>query len=420
LSVVRSSVEVVAGVAWPVSELDNYELLGHAARVESLAVIQRLRAQLDAREQVLLHAMHADPVPNIDGSAAVDKQWVREDVACAKRVSPQTAGLRLHNATELVTRLPATLALLGEGGISLQHANRLVEAVRGLPEQVVGRVEAQTVPQFAASVQRAVMALDPRSRDEQVEDALGQRRVVFSPQDDGTTELWALLGADTAAAIRDAVDQSAERLKRRDAEIGCPRTADQRRADALAELVLGGGPGLRPRVNVTVALSTLLNLDEQAGELDGHGPIPAVLARALAFDPTGRWRRLLTDEHGRLVQVSARTYRPPAAMARHVRAQNVTCVFPGCRRRAVRCELDHVIAWHQCQVTHPDNLQPLCARHHHLKHETTWQVHRQPDNTTTWTAPSGHTYARPPDELPRDTTNRQPPQPAHDNDPPPF
>jgi len=137
LSVGRSSVGCMVGVAWPVSELDNYELLSHAARVESLAVIQRLQAQLDAREQVLLHAMHADPVPNIDGSPAVDKQWVREDVACAKRVSPQTAALRLHNATDLVTRLPATLALLAEGGISLQHANRLVDAIRGLPQEIV-------------------------------------------------------------------------------------------------------------------------------------------------------------------------------------------------------------------------------------------------------------------------------------------
>jgi len=43
-------------------------------------------------------------------------------------------------------------------------------------------------------------------------------------------------------------------------------------------------------VHVTVALSTLLGLDEQPGELAGHGPIPAVLARRLAADPTGMFR----------------------------------------------------------------------------------------------------------------------------------
>jgi HNH endonuclease len=157
-------------------------------------------------------------------------------------------------------------------------------------------------------------------------------------------------------------------------------------------------------VNVTVALSTLLELDQQPGEFDGHGPIPAALARALAFDASGTWRRLLTDGRGRLVEVGEGTYRPPAAVARHVRIHNQTCCFPSCRRRATSCELDHIIAWADGGQTHPDNLQPLCPRHHHLKHETSWQVRREPDGNTRWQSPSGHTYARPPDELPIDTT----------------
>ena len=57
---------------------------------------------------------------------------------------------------------------------------------------------------------------------------------------------------------------------------------------------------------------------------------------------------------------------------------------------------------------HADNLQPLCARHHHLKHEAGWSVRREPDGTTTWTSPTGHTYTRPPDELPTDTTSDPP------------
>jgi uncharacterized protein DUF222/HNH endonuclease len=432
LSVVRFRIERMTATAWPAGELDTYAFIGPARRVELLTAIQRQRAELDAREQVLLHAMHADPMPGIDGNPALDKQWVREDVACAKRISPQTAVHKLHNATDLVTKLPATLALLGAGQISLQHAYRLVEAVRGLPQPVVAKIEArvlpraprQTVPQFAASVQRAVLALDPRARDEQVADAISQRRIVFTPQDDGTTEQWSLLPSDAAAAVRDAVDQAADRLKAVDASAPCPRTADQRRADAFVELVLAGArgttpvAGLRPQVNVTVALSTLLGVDDQPGELDGSGPIPAPLARALAFDPTGTWRRLLTDEAGRLVHVATTTYRPPAAMARHVRLQNRTCCFPGCRRRAARCELDHILAWEDGGRTHPDNLQPLCARHHHLKHETRWKVRRDPDGVTVWNSPTGNTYARPPDELPVDTTSLAAESEA--DDPPPF
>ena len=69
------------------------------------------------------------------------------------------------------------------------HASRLVDAVGGLPQRVAAKVEArvlpraprQTVAQFADSVRRAVLALDERDQDQQVEDAEAERRVVFTP-----------------------------------------------------------------------------------------------------------------------------------------------------------------------------------------------------------------------------------------------
>src|SRR5581483_1543362 len=159
---------------------------------------------------------------------------------------------------------------------------------------------------FAASVRRAVLALDPRDQDQQVEDAEADRRVCFTPRDNGTTELWSLLPTELAAAVRTAIDERADQLT------GDDRTPDQRRADALADLILGTTTP-QVQVNVTVALSTLLELDQQPGELEGAGPIPTALARALAFDPTGTWRRLVTGEHGEIVDAGRTRYRPPAA-----------------------------------------------------------------------------------------------------------
>jgi hypothetical protein len=54
----------------------------------------------------------------------LDKHWVREDVACALRLSATTAADRLELATEL-TRLPATLDRLERGEISTHHARHL-------------------------------------------------------------------------------------------------------------------------------------------------------------------------------------------------------------------------------------------------------------------------------------------------------
>ncbi len=48
-------------------------------------------------------------------------------------------------------------------------------------------------------------------------------------------------------------------------------------------------------VNITVNLETLLELSEDPGVLEGHGPITPALARALAFAEGSTWRRLVTD-----------------------------------------------------------------------------------------------------------------------------
>jgi HNH endonuclease len=144
--------------------------------------------------------------------------------------------------------------------------------------------------------------------------------------------------------------------------------------------------------------------------LAGYGPIPAPVAAALAFDPTGTWHRLLTDHTGTVTHVS-RGYRPAGSLAEFVTARDRTCRFPGCPRPAARCQLDHVVPYRDGGATSAENLQALCARHHHLKHEAGWSVRRRDDGITEWTDPTGRTYQKPPDEIPRDTTLDPPPEP---------
>ncbi len=181
----------------------------------------------------------------------------------------------------------------------------------------------------------------------------------------------------------------------------------------------------RPAVQLTVAASTLLGLDEQPGELAGYGPIPAQMARRIATDDTGTWRRLLTDDHGRLLDYGSRTYRPPARLAAFIIARDQTCTFASCTRPAVACDLDHLEAASDGGATCPGNLHPLCRRHHRCKHIAHWQPQRQPDGSTIWTSPTGHTYRTKPSPLPT-TVEPEPTRPAGpagstaDPDPPPF
>jgi hypothetical protein len=171
----------------------------------------------------------------------------------------------------------------------------------------------------------------------------------------------------------------------------------------------------RPAVQITVAATTLLGLDDQPAELEGYGPIPASMAIRISEDPTGTWHRLITDRAGRLLDHQTRTYKPPAALAKHVIARDQHCVHPGCRRKAWNCELDHRIPY-PAGGTNAGNLQPLCKRHHTLKHHSDRTVTKHSDGSNDWTSPTNHRHRYRPPELPVPTRTFAP----IDDEPPPF
>jgi hypothetical protein len=306
--------------------------------------------------------------------------------------------MRMNDATALTTRLPETLAALEAGTIPYTAARTIAQATGPLDavdaatvqDRVLARAATQTPAEFARTVRRTVAGIDPRGAKDRHEHAASERRVVHRPEPDAMAWLHAYLPAVDAAAIMTGVQAAADAA----AHDGTDRTADQRRADALVDLCLrgagygdggvgagghaDGGPGSsatgastqqgrKPSVQVSVALSTLLGLDEQPGDLDGYGPIPAELARRLAADPSGTWRRLLTDDHGRLLDYGRTTYRPPADLRDYVIARDRTCTLPVCHRDARRCDLDHLTDWAAGGTTSPGNLGAKCPRHHYLE-----------------------------------------------------
>ncbi len=394
----------------------NVRRLSYAGRVDALAALERQRSWIDAQQLRLLAVMANDPVE--PGSIAeMDKQWVKEDVACALRLSAQTAADRLEFA-KAMTRLAATLDLQERGEITVHHSRHLAETVMTLDDDTATAVETSVLPKapeqvlanFKRSVRKAVLSLAPKPAEERHVEAVKQRRVVRTPVADGMSEIWMLLPDTGATTFMTAVDALARRVPCDD-----DRTSDQRRADAVVQLALNTlhgsvsdelprEHGLRPSVQVTVALSTLLGLDEQPGELTGSGPIPAAVARRIAADQTGTWRRLVTDETGRLIDYGRSTYRPPKDLADHVIARDRTCRYPHCNRQARLCDLEHQIPWEDGGETNEANLNAICSRHHHAKHEAGWQPDRQPDGTIQWTSPTGHRYREKPATYPIDHT----------------
>ena len=145
-------------------------------------------------------------------------------------------------------------------------------------------------------------------------------------------------------------------------------------------------------------LATLTGLDDEPGWLDSYGPIPAGYARELAHDPTGTWRRLVTDPvSGQLLDYGVTRYRPPRQLLEHVIARDGTCAFPFGSRPAHRADLDHVRP-HPAGPTSAANLQPLHRRHHNAKTHGGWRsVRDHHTGMTAWTSPQGRRYSsRPP------------------------
>ena len=123
----------------------------------------------------------------------------------------------------------------------------------------------------------------------------------------------------------------------------------------------------RPVINVTVPIQTLMGVSDDPGCLSGGTVVPATLARMIARQPGSTWHRMLTDEAGRCVEVSTRSYAPTRAIWNDVVARWSTCFRAGCDRPAADCQLDHRVPF-PAGPTSNRNLQPACERDHKAKH----------------------------------------------------
>lgn len=189
--------------------------------------------------------------------------------------------------------------------------------------------------------------------------------------------------------------------------ISCPPYPGHRLPGGLLPTVrLGTLGGRKVDVRITVPLGDLLpaageqspleRITEPVAELEGYGPVPPVVARALAAG--GVWRRLATDPGTeQVIDVGRTRYQPPAAMAELVRERDRTCTRPGCSCAARHAEIDHEHEWQHGGVTSVENTGPSCGRDHRVKTIGAYTVTHGSDRTYAWAGPTGHGYLRRPD-----------------------
>jgi len=190
-----------------------------------------------------------------------------------------------------------------------------------------------------------------------------------------------------------------------------------------------GWPQMSGSINLTMPMSAWLGQSAAPGELAGHGPADADTCRELASraGAGARWCLTLTDTGGYAIAHACapagspapasirwaaglrsrmefleagscsharRTsrYRPPRNLVHLIQVRQRTCSFPGCRRPARRCDVDHTVPYDQGGATCECNLSPLCRRHHRAKQAHGWRLTQDEPGVMTWRTPNGRIY----------------------------
>lgn len=346
---------------------------------------------------------------------------IAAEIGVALRWNDRTVQRRLGEAVQLVDDFPETLQALSAARISARHAAVIRDvgvelddpAVRATFEsRVIERAATDTVAGTRAFARTLVEELHPVSISERFARAEQQRRVWIDDDVEGMARLGVLDGAAKIRAMYDRLTRQARAIRsvpRPESTGDDPdtvddrRTIDQVRADLLCDLVLTGQPtidptadalpgglgAIRAHVSVVVPALTAAGASDRGASIDGQSPIDADTARRLlAGSPA--WERVVTHPVTGAVLAVDR-YRPSPAIQRFVRARDVHCRFPGCRRPARACEIDHSEDHARGGPTSRTNLACLCTRHHTLKTETSWTARQGPDGSIEWTSPLANT-----------------------------
>lgn len=211
---------------------------------------------------------------------------------------------------------------------------------------------------------------------------------------DGTVTGHFQLDPLAGAAVTNALEQHYQRLFRDDAETGSERTATQRRADALVQLITGSGADRPPNgalihlvMSHRVAEDTLAqmaltpsperptigldpdDIDRRCELVDGTPVHPRF---ALAAVATATLRRMVFGAEGEILDLgrSARGFPRHLKQALLVQARG-RCQSSGCGAPLSWLQADHLVPWNHHGRTAVSNGQILCDPHNKVKRDRT-------------------------------------------------
>ena len=332
----------------------------------------------------------------------------------ARRVSPYVAARYTGWAVILTGELPATFAALQQGRISEWRAMLVARETAWLSREHRAQVDALLAPRLGGLGDRGVerlarreaYRLDPHGYVQRVRGAESDRRVGLRPAPDAMARLTALLPVAQAVAAHTALTRAADTQL----AAGDPRGRGQLMADTLVQRLTGQARADAVPVEVGLVMSdrTLLAGAGEPAHLDGYGPLPAPIARALVLDAATTvpvWlRRLYTRPgNGQLIAMASRRRLFTPAQRRFVRTRDQFCRTPYCEAHIRHA--DHIRPIAHGGATDTTNAAGLCAACNYAKESPGWRstVRAGPEHEIEIHTPTGRRYRSRPPALPIST-----------------
>ncbi len=342
----------ISRVTSAVAQADRLATAAAAFRDELVATAYR-----DGAAEYAARLTHLPPAERRDWGARA----MLAELACALRIPEGTLARRLARQAALAA-FPRFREANAAGLLSSWHCDVMLDvfghvddeaALAAADEALIGKALELTPSELRVPARRWRARHVPKTDDERRRN-LADRHVAVSSADDDLCWLTALLPAAQAMAIFHRLSDAATRASGPDE----PRTLDQLRADAMCDALLRGADpastgvgdglsGIVPTVVLTVPVLSLLGHSDEPADLEGFGPIDIETARRLAAQAPSFIRVLTHPETGAVLSVGRERYRVPADLKTALAIRDETCRFPGCRRRAMRCDVDHAHAWHR-------------------------------------------------------------------------
>jgi 5-methylcytosine-specific restriction endonuclease McrA len=382
---------------------------------QAAATLTRVQNMLDAlhldlanqyRDLVTHDLAQVDPdgrKPPLTGQRLADesRRVTGQDLSPAWRLSPHHARTRVSLARTTPGTLPQCLEQVRHGEASEDHLRVVLRETIVLEPDDQTRMDSdlapllpgQTVKQTQAAALKRATELDAATMVERAERAAQHTHVSVRPAPDCMTRLSALLPLKDGVAIDVALTRHAQKLK----ATGDQRSLGQIKAALLVQWVRDGATradqthttwnqnpsgqdahttcqhGPHVEVLITITDLALLGHTDTPAHVDGHGAVPAGLARQIiaeaADENRATLRRLWTSpKDGTLTQMESTSRIFPKGLARYIRARDQICRTPYCA--APIRHIDHIHPHAAGGPTTATNGQGLCAACNQAKEHT--------------------------------------------------